>query len=171
VAKDGLVRSLLHFVVPAAFSLAVVALVAYAGFYALEHGRLLALAPELGQEIVRASAIAVAQNAVTTLAVFCGLLLILFVEPPARPWTGGNRLSGDLRPTLLVALLLAAYLAILVLEPARAFFELRPLAVAEYLALGLAALGWALALRQTWRLRLLERLLDVDLGPGSAGDP
>ena len=101
----------------------------------------------------------VAQTALTTITVFCGLLLIPFVEPPTEAWVGGDELSGDWRPTVLALGMLALYAAITFLPPLRAFFELTPLRALDYLLLGATAIGWALLMRLIWRTRLLERLL------------
>ena len=58
--------------------------------------------------------------------------------------------------------LLLAYLVILAVPQLRAFFELAPLSLPEYLLLGAIAVGWALLLRLTWRARVLDRFLSVE---------
>lgn len=47
----------------------------------------------------------------------------------------------------------------------RSFFELAPLDLIHYLGIGLVAILWALALRFTWRHRLLDRFLGVEISP------
>ena len=86
---------------------------------------------------------AVAQTALTVVSVLCGLLLIVFVEPPTPWWTGGDVLSVDRRPALLALLLLGVFVVILALEPLREFFELVSLGAADFVVLGLVAGGWA----------------------------
>jgi cation-transporting ATPase E len=136
--------SLLHFAIPAAATLCLAAIGVYMAAF-LTHEQL-----------------PVAQSALTTFTIVGGLLLIPFVEPPARVWTGGSSLAGDWRPTLLSLGLLAGYVALLTIPPLRAFFELTALDGRSYLLLGLAALAWAVILRLIWRTRLFERFLQLD---------
>ena len=135
---------LLHFVIPAAATLCLVAIGVYMASFPTD-----AQLPS-------------AQSALTTFSIVCGLLLLPFVEPPTRGWTGGSTLSGDWRPTELSLGLLAAYVILLCIPPLRAFFELTALDGRSYLLIGLAALGWAVILRFTWRSRLFERYLQLD---------
>lgn len=136
--------SLLHFVIPAAARLCLTAIGVYMAAFST-HVQL-----------------PVAQSALTTFTIATGLLLIPFVEPPARVWTGGSRLGGDWRPSLLALGLLGGYVALLAIPPLRAFFELTALDVRGYLLIGLAALAWAVLLRFIWRARLFERFLQLD---------
>ena len=92
----------------------------------------------------------------------CGVLLLVFVEPPTRFLAGGDALSGNWRPTILAAVLLAGLAVLLVIPPARAFFELQALTLLDVAVIAGAALLWALLLRFTWRFRLLERLLGIE---------
>lgn len=144
-AKPGrtpknLVASSSHFVVPAAISIAVVSMTVYLFF----------------REI--SSDLELARSALTTTTVMCGLLLIPFVEPPSEPWTGGDSISGDWRPTILAALLLVLYFAIVFIGPLRHFYELGILPYSGYFLLGFVVAGWAVGLRFIWRMRLGVRL-------------
>jgi cation-transporting P-type ATPase E len=136
--------SLLHFAIPAAVTLCLAAIGVFMAAF-LTHEQL-----------------PVAQSALTTFTIVGGLLLIPFVEPPTRVWTGGSSLAGDWRPTLLSLGLLAGYVLLLAIPPLRAFFELTALDSRSYLLIGLAALAWAVILRLIWRTRLLERFLQLD---------
>ena len=107
-------------------------------------------------------ALATAQSALTTFSVLCGLLLILFVEPPTKFFAGGSDLSQDWRPSFMVLALLIVYSAILVVPPLRSFFELTLLGGLDYLAMGVLAILWGLLLLLAWRMRLLERFLGVE---------
>jgi hypothetical protein len=104
----------------------------------------------------------IAQSALTSFSIFCGLLLVLFVEPPSRMWVGGQHLSSDWRPAYLVMLLFAAYVVILAIPAAGKFFDLAPLGLVGYLVLAGFAFIWAFILRWVWRSHVLDRFLNLD---------
>ena len=58
-----------------------------------------------------------AQTVVIYFLTVCGLLLVMFVEPPSRFWAGRDEPSGDRRPTWLAIVLLLGLLAIAVVPP------------------------------------------------------
>jgi cation-transporting ATPase E len=138
---SSLLRATLHFVFPAAISISVFALGVYLLYWS-SSGRL-----------------DLAQTALTTTTVLCGLTLVPFVEPPTRFWEGGDRLSGDWRPSLLALALLGLFAIILAVPPLRNFFELNLLAGEDYVKIVLLVLVWAVLVRWVWRKQLLERLL------------
>jgi cation-transporting ATPase E len=139
----SVIRSTTHFVFPAALTVSVVALAVYL-YYLGTNGN-----------------VDVARTALTTATVLCGLVLILFVEPPTGWWVGGDVLSGDWRPTALALGMLGLYGVIMAVPPLRAAFELTPLRGLDYLLIGIVVALWALLLRFIWRGRLFERLLDL----------
>jgi cation-transporting ATPase E len=129
------------FVLPGSFLVSILALAVYLTFLALSGD------------------INTARSALTTVTVLCGLVLIVFVEPPNAALAGGDTLSGDRRPTVLALGMLAAFAVILAAPGLRAFFEMTLLGWSDYLLLvGLVA-GWAFLLRAAWRANILERLL------------
>jgi cation-transporting ATPase E len=142
----SIVRSASHFVFPAAVSISIVALAVYLAY--------------LGTK----GDVGMARTALTTVSVFCGLVLIPFVEPPSERWVGGDELSGDPRPARLALGMLGLYLVIMALPSLRAFFELTPLPAWHWLLLAVAVAIWALLLRVLWRARVLERLLALEPG-------
>ena len=103
-----------------------------------------------------------AQSAVTVFTMLAGILLIVFVEPPTPSLAGGDELSPDKRPTVLAVVMLAAFVAIVLVEPLREFFELVDFTLLEYTIISAATLLWALSLRYVWRARLFERSLRLD---------
>ncbi|MGD9048570.1 MAG: HAD-IC family P-type ATPase [Anaerolineae bacterium] len=137
----SVVRSTSHFVFPAAFTVSVVALAVYLAYLAM------------GDDLE------VARTALTTVTIFCGLLLIPFVEPPTGWWVAGDVLSGDRRPALLALGMLLLFGLIMLVPPLRGFFELTLLRPIDYLLLAALAAGWALLLLTLWRTRFFERLL------------
>ncbi|MGB9299599.1 MAG: HAD-IC family P-type ATPase [Anaerolineae bacterium] len=137
----SIIRSASRFVWPAASTISVVAVAIYL-YYLGTTGD-----------------VDIARTALTTATVFCGLLLIPFVEPPTRAWVAGDELSGDWRPTALAMGMLGLYACVMAIRPLREFFELVSLKVTDYALIGFVVVLWALLLRVIWRGRLLERLL------------
>ncbi len=137
-------RALLYFVLPAALTLSLLGLGVYLAVFSVT------------------AQLSMAQSALTTFTIACGLLLIPFVEPPSKFWTGGSELGGDWRPSLLASGLLLGYAGLLAIAPLRSFFELTALDATIYLFTAAVALAWTLLVRWVWRAHLLERFLQVD---------
>jgi cation-transporting P-type ATPase E len=160
----GLARRLAHFVLPAMLVSSLLGLVV---FYAPLLYRLNALPADLrapGTEAYRL-AVATGQTSLTAFLVAVGLLLILFVEPPARWWVGADAYSGDHRPAYLAAALAVVFIIVMSVPALAASFELQPLGLLDVvLILGLT-LVWLGAVRWMWRGRALQRYFD--LGSGS----
>jgi cation-transporting ATPase E len=144
-------RAIRHFVFPAAFTVTAVSLGVY--IYALLIG---------GAGLPTHEQTMFARTALTTVTVLCGLLLIVFVEPPSAWWAGGDELSGDWRPAALAGLMLIAYALALGLPGLRGFFALVPLPITDLALIAAAVLLWALTLRIVWRHRWFERLLELE---------
>jgi cation-transporting ATPase E len=157
----GILRWLAHFVAPAAWSMALLGFVVYMAYFLPARAAALHFAPGVEQAEALLAARTLAQTALTTISIMCGLVLVVFAEPPSPFWTGGAPLSRDWRPTLLAAGLLVAYAAIILLPPLRDMFDLAPLRVIDLAGLSAAAVAWATALRWAWRSRLVERLLEA----------
>ena len=127
------------FVLPAALGIAGIGLIVYE-FY------------------ISAGDVEQARSALTMASVLCGLLLILFLEPPTPAWTGARPLSGDWRPVLLGGIMLLAFGAVLTLPGLRRFFELETPNIWGFLIIVLVVFAWATALRFTWRLEPMAGL-------------
>jgi cation-transporting ATPase E len=153
----SMVRSLLHFTVPATLSMTMVALLVYLLYIV---SAILDLAP--GSDFSQVN-YAQPRTALVTILVLCQLFLIPFLKPPTTAWVGGESLSGDWRYSITAFILLVVYLAILFVPPLRNFFELVPLSWLDCLFLGLVAVEWCLILRAIWRTRFLDRFLGVNL--------
>jgi cation-transporting ATPase E len=162
--RQSLVRRLLHFVLPAALTLSLVGLGVYAASLVAVFESAMDASPGLTEAQAFQQALPIAQSALTTFTVLCGLLLIPFADPPIPSWGDGSTGAGDWRPSALALLLLAGYVLILAIAPLRGFFELAPLAAPNYALIASLAVAWALLLRSSWRARLLERFLSADLG-------
>jgi cation-transporting ATPase E len=150
VPRGSLSRKLIHFVLPAVITVSVAGLVVYLYF------------------MVATSNVVYAQHALSYTMIICGLLLIIFVEPPTEAWVGGDVLSGDWRPTWLAISMFITLIAFLVVPPLRDLYELVLFPrVTDYLIIALVVIVWAFSVRFMWRHRLIDRYLNVDLG--SAG--
>ncbi len=141
-------RKLAHFVIPAVISIGMVGFAVYL-FYLIK----------TGDE-------SYAQTALTYITIICGILLVVFVEPPTKWWAGGDILSGDWRPTALAIGLLVLFGIFLVTPPLREFYGLSLLRRPDhYIVIALATIAWLFILRFVWRAKLVERYLNVDLSP------
>ena len=106
-----------------------------------------------------------AQTVLTYFLAVCGLLLVIFIEPPSRFWAGGDKFSGDRRPTWLTIALLVGLLAIAFVPGLSELFDLRPIALPDMAVVGVAAAVWMLLVRWAWKNRLLERFLGISSAP------
>jgi cation-transporting ATPase E len=161
-ARTSLSSDLWRFVIPAAVFSSLLGLTVFYGTIELRLWSLglLGGAPDTAvlEEATTAS-VPFAQTALSAFLVFCGLFLVILVEPPTRWWVGGEELSGDWKPTLLAIGLMAAFLVISVTPSLRTVAALSPLEP-RYLPLIAAALVvWLFLVRLAWRGRLIERFL------------
>ncbi len=142
----SLIRKLAHFVIPAVLTLS---LVSFSVFLVT---------------LVMTDDMAYAQMSLSYVAITCGTLLLIFVEPPTQWWVGGDKLSGDWRPTFLAIGLLILFILFLLIPPLRDFYGLTLLRKpSHYLMIMLATIGWIFLTRFLWRTRLVDRYLNVSL--------
>lgn len=103
---------------------------------------------------------ALAQSMLSTFLTVTAFLLILFIEPPARLFTGyAEHVSRDWRPTVLAVGLSVAFIGILSVPALAAYFGLVPASVELYALMALVVPVWAILLRSAWRQRWLARFL------------
>jgi cation-transporting ATPase E len=155
--RRSMVRSMLHFVVPATLTLTFMALMVYLFYLVVA---VLDLPPVSGIAQVNHN---VPRSALVTILIMGELLLIPFLKPPTTAWVGGEPLSGDWRYSIVALLLFGGYLLIVGIPPLRQFFELYSLGRVHYLFIGLIAIEWCFILRAIWRSRFLDRFLGIDL--------
>ena len=137
----SVLRSVLHFVVPAAFTVSAVSFAVYLVY------------------LVQTGDLGLAQAALTTIALLCGLVLVVFVEPPTPAWVAGDALSGDWRPAGAALAMLGLYGVAMYVPLVHDFYGLTPLPLADLLLLTGVTGAWALVVRTIWRTQLFERLL------------
>jgi len=107
--------------------------------------------------------IADARTTFTTFAVLCGLLLLPLLHPPVDvSFTSAHpreRPRGDLRPTVLALLMLAAYDLCFLVPPASDFFELVYLPFEVVALVALVAAAWAVITVAVWRADAYAHIL------------
>jgi cation-transporting ATPase E len=103
-----------------------------------------------------------AQTVLTYFLTVCGLLLVIFVEPPNRFWAGSDEPSGDRRPTWLTIALLVGLLLIALVPALSELFDLRPIQPLDMAVVGVAAAVWVFMVRWAWNRHLLERFLGTN---------
>lgn len=172
---DRLFASLARFVMPVSVVTAVFGGLLYVGVYEATRrglvahtlpGRVVAryelftgVAASQSEFTERAATI-VAQTGLTTFTSVTAFVLILFLVPPRRMFTGWAPLSADRRPGLLAAGLFVVLLVILAVKPLATYFYL-----VRDPGIGIAVLltvpPWFLTLRAAWRHSVLDRMLSL----------
>ncbi len=155
VSEKGLIRSLVRFVLPASLTFCLVAI----GVYLAVLLPAVATLPHPGNPY-REGALPLAQTALAVFAVLCGLVMVLFVQPPTRWPQDGYRRNWP--PTLLVLGLFACLVCVLAIAPLRAFFNLQALDVFDYLIIGGASVLWGVLVHAMWHFHLFERFLQLE---------
>lgn len=72
--------------------------------------------------------------------------------PPSQWFVGGSPYTGNRLPVIAAALLVA---------PLRGFFQLVPLPISIYFAIGLMTMLWLFAQRAAYRGRWIDRFLGI----------
>ncbi len=178
--RKSMIQEIAHFVIPASFMVFIFGLFVYCATYYVGKIELSGLYTSGGttalldrvfpvnqtigdpNQVILESSRMFAQSALTAFALFSGLLLVVFVEPPVEWFTGGDKISGDWRPTILSGVLLVAFIVIIISPSLRSSFELMGIFWWGYLLILLTTLVWMLVLRAAWRRRWMERFLGME---------
>jgi cation-transporting ATPase E len=155
--QRSLIRSLLHFTIPATLTMTIVALFVYLLYLV----RAILDIPA-GKEFSQLD-YTLPRTALVTTLVLCHLFLLPFLKPPTTAWVGGEKFSGDWRYTIAALILFIIFMTILHVPQSRKFFELATLSQFDCLFLVLVAIQWCLILRAVWRSRFFNRFLGIDL--------
>jgi cation-transporting ATPase E len=113
-------------------------------------------------DFTEAAATIGAQTGLSTFVCLASFVLILFLAPPHRLFAAWTRPVDDLRPTLLVALLLAAFAAVVLVPTLYTYFGLTAANTFVFRIVGSAVVLWFAALSAAYRFRLLDRILGLD---------
>lgn len=106
-----------------------------------------------------------AQTGLSTYVSLAAFGLILFLEPPTRFFAAWTRPTPDKRPAILVAVLIAAFVAVLFTPALTDYFGLTGPARPVFTTVLPALLLWFGALTAAYRCRLLDRVLGLDQLP------
>jgi cation-transporting ATPase E len=106
-----------------------------------------------------------ARTAFTSFLVFVGLALVVFVEPPVDWLAVAEPRTSDWRPTILAIGLGLAYVATLLIPPARDFFSFAVPGPREGAIVAVAAVAWLPIMRLFWKHRLIDRFLGTGARP------
>jgi cation-transporting ATPase E len=162
-ARGSTLGRLASFAVPAGLAVTLIGLLLFAG-YTIPVFDLVARGSVSVDEVNAAlkHALPRAQTVVICFLTVCGLLLVMFVEPPSRFWADTDEPSGDRRPTWLAIVLLVGLLAIAFVPTLSGLFDLRPVKPLDAAVIAAAAAVWVFLVRWAWRRHLLERFLGTD---------
>lgn len=105
--------------------------------------------------------IQLARTVLTTVAVLCGLLLILFVRPPTPAFTGVAPLTRDWKTIALTIAMAVLLVVAFTRDRLREFFALEVLSLTEIMVVLIVVAAWAYGIRYAWRTKLLLRLLGL----------
>jgi cation-transporting P-type ATPase E len=177
--RDNIARGFLRFTFPAILVMFVFGLLIYVGTYLAVQNRLLnmAVSPqmilELGQRtnyiydvqtpaaFIKTVAMLASQTTLTAFLSLSGILLMLFAAPSTR-WFAVAAPPVDSRlPMIAAALLVLAFIGVLLIPPLSRTFELMPLPPSVYAVIALVTIVWMIVQREVWRGRWLERFLDL----------
>ena len=175
---------MLHYVLPATFSIVIFGILVYTLYYYLVQFKILAVGISqqeieaymkwagmgytlTGEGAVYEMSRAVARMVLTHFTILSGLLLLVFVEPPIALFPGGYYLSSDREPAYPALAIFVIYVSSLAFRNLHLSLEVLRLTPVDYLFVSLITFFRALFLRSAWRIRLLERFLQVDLEKAS----
>ncbi|MCP4196858.1 MAG: HAD-IC family P-type ATPase [Proteobacteria bacterium] len=181
VRRASLSHSIIHFTLPASFTIFLFGLFIYIGaLYLVQHQLVgLTITPEMMAMMERTAAVQpgtmasedfyvaatlfTAQTALVTWFVLTGILVMIFAEPPSRWFAGGSEYHGrNWLPVITAVILIILYLIILALPGLRSFFQLMPLPTAFLIAIATLTAIWVFVQRWIWRTSWLENFLDLD---------
>jgi cation-transporting ATPase E len=121
-------------------------------------------------DFTEAAATLGAQTGLSTFVSVASILLILFLQPPARLFASWTRPTSDKRPAVLVAALLVVLIGVLFTPALSDYFGLTGPARPVYDTVLPALAVWFVLLSAAYRIRLLDRVLGLRLlhGPPPA---
>jgi len=151
--ESSLLRTVARFVLPVAVITCLVAIGVYLAILIPASIRL-----PVPDNAYREGALPLAQTGITVFLVLCGLILLLFLEPPTRVRPGKQGKYSNWLPSLLVLGLFICLLVVLAVPPLRVLFNLQALSAIAYIIILGAGLFWAVLLWLILHFHLFERM-------------
>jgi cation-transporting P-type ATPase E len=112
-------------------------------------------------DFAEAAATLGAQTGLSTFVSMASILLILFLQPPARLFAAWTAPTSDKRPAVLVVVLLAVLVGVLFTPALSEYFGLTGPAAPVYDTVLPALAAWFILLSAAYRIRLLDRVLGL----------
>jgi len=175
--KEGMMRSLARFVLPAALVKMVLGIGIYTAVYYTVLNRVsqfnippdvvarfeayTGLVYNVDTGFSSAAATIVAQTFLSAFISYTAFVLIIFLEPPGQWFEAWSGRSGRRWPAWMAVGLWLVFTVVAVWEPLSSYFSMVPLQPGALLVLWGATAVWALLLRYLWRSNWLERTLGV----------
>lgn len=150
-AQNRLLRPIARFAIPAAIMVATLSLITFMTWWRLTRN------------------VDESQSVLTTTAVLCGLVLLLFIQPPTQWFVGGDEFSGDWRPTALAVGLLGMFLAIAYTPALQQLFGFARIDPFDLSVLIVIVAGWSVAMRWVWRFQLFQRMAGLRTSQPESG--
>lgn len=188
VSGEDLIRKLVRFVIP----VAVVTMVFGVGLYTFHFERVqvdvqaysipdfglqnfervTGLSVDDGPEFAEAAATIVAQSALSMFITFTAFVLILFLAPPIRLFTGWvPKVTPDKRPAIMAGVLAVVFGVVLVNSTLGDYFGLITVGPGAYLSVAAVLPLWTAILLLNWRFRWFERFLGLASAPRDRQSP
>ena len=177
--KEGVLTSLMQFVIPAAILSMLIGILLYTvtNFAVLRRfsrfdipsraverfESYTGLTYNVDDEFGQAAATIVAQTMLSTFISYTAFILILFLEPPHHLFTGWATRSPDQRPLWLVAALWLIFTIVVSIERFSTYFGLVRVPPSMLLYIWGLVLIWAFILRSMWRSHWLNRVLGLEV--------
>ncbi|NCF69484.1 MAG: HAD-IC family P-type ATPase, partial [Chloroflexi bacterium] len=168
--RSSLSQGILHFTLPASFTIFLFGLLIYIGaFFLIQDGLAqLTITPEMVSTLERTAAVEpgsmttqsfyelatlyTAQTALVTFFVLTGVMVMVFAEPPLPWFAGGAPYHGrNWLPLVAAVVLIAGYLVIMAVPGLRSFFQLVALPPLFWMAILAMTFIWAFVQRVVWR--------------------
>lgn len=175
---EDLIRKLVRFVIPVSVVTMVFGVALYTfhfervqvdveeyripGFALQNFERVTGLSVADGPDFALAAATIVAQSALSMFATFTAFVLILFLAPPIRLFTGWvPEVTPDKRPAIMAAALAIVFLIVLFTDTLADYFGLIGVGPGAYFSIAAVLPVWAALLLLNWRYRWFERFLGL----------
>jgi cation-transporting ATPase E len=139
----SLAATTLPFVLPAALTMAPLALTLYLAWWRITDD------------------LALARTVLTATGALCGLFVIPYAKTPSPAQFGGNLQTEDRRPVALAVILLGVLVVVFGSASLRSLFDVVLLSAKDVPLIVAPVVGWAIAIRWAWRHRLFHALFGL----------